>query len=42
MKALQVTELLEYACAAERGTTITYVPISVRFVDSIGAQELSE
>lgn len=41
MKALQVTELLEYACAAERGTTITYVPISVRF-DRIGAQELSE
>ena len=41
MKALQVTELLEYACAAKRGTTITYVPISVRF-DSIAAQELSE
>jgi hypothetical protein len=41
MKALQVTELLEYACAAERGTTITYVLISVGF-DSIGAQELSE
>jgi hypothetical protein len=38
MKALQVTELLEHACAAERET---YLPISVR-LDSIGARELSE
>jgi hypothetical protein len=41
MKALQVTELLEHACAAERETTITYLPISVR-LDGLGIREVSE
>ena len=37
MKALQVTELMEHACAAERET---YLPISVRLA-GIGIQEVS-
>ena len=38
MEALQITELLEHACAAERKT---YLPISVR-LDGIGTLEVSE
>jgi hypothetical protein len=38
MKALQVTELLEHACAAKGET---YLPISVR-LDGIGIREVSE
>lgn len=38
MEALQVIELLEHACAAER---TTYLPTSVR-LDGIGTLEVNE